>query len=59
MNHASVRKTYPLDTTIYHPTSETTGKVTDYTIEGDFIFLVVETAEGNTREFCHSTVLPR
>ena len=56
-NHASVKETYPIGTTIYHPTSESTGKVTGYNTEGKFIFLVVETTEGDTREFCYSVVI--
>ena len=59
MNHASVKETYPIGTTIYHASSETTGKVINYHVEGSFIFLMVETAEGDTREFCHTTVIPR
>ena len=55
----SIKETYPIGTTVYHPISETAGKVINYNVEGRFVFLIVETAEGNTREFCHSTIIPR
>ena len=58
MKHSNIKETYPIGTTIYHDTSKVTAKVTGYNIEGRFIFLVVETEANETREFCHSTVIP-